>query len=86
LAYLGLSWLDMAGAFYHPEVSIGYLFRFGAWILGPHPLSFWNGYADTIALVSHIVVEPLRVCLIASMVAYCLEQVKSDEVTAAAAP
>jgi hypothetical protein len=86
LAYLGLAWLDMAGAFYHPEVSIGYLFRFGAWILGPHPLSFWNGYADTIALVSHIVVEPLRVCLIASMVAYCLEQVKSDEVTAAAAP
>jgi hypothetical protein len=86
LAYLGLAWLDMAGAFYHPEVSIGYLFRFGAWILGPHPLSFWNGYADTMALVSHIVVEPLRVCLIASMVAYCLEQVKSDEVTAAAAP
>jgi len=25
--YLALAWLDMAGAFYRPEVSIGYLFR-----------------------------------------------------------
>ena len=37
--YLGLAWLDMAGAFYHPEVGLGYLFRFIAWILGPHPVS-----------------------------------------------
>ena len=74
--YLALAWLDMAGAFYHPEVSIGYLFRFIAWLFGPHPLTFWNGFADTIALVSHMIVEPLRVCLIASTVAYCLEQVQ----------
>lgn len=85
--YLGLAWLDMAGAFYRPEVSIGYLFRFIAWLFGPHPLSFWNGFADTIALISHMIVEPLRVCLIASTVAYCLEQVRTDETaTAAAAP
>ena len=76
--YLALAWLDMAGAFYHPEVSIGYLFRFIAWLFGPHPLTFWDGFADTIALVSHIIVEPLRVCLIASTVAYCLEQVQKD--------
>ena len=81
LGYLALAWLDMAGAFYHPEVSIGYLFRFVAWLFGLHPLSFWNGFADTIALVSHIIVEPLRVCLIASTVAYCLEQVRTDENT-----
>lgn len=85
LGYLGLAWLDMSGAFYRPEVGIGYLFRFVAWILGPHPLAFWNGFADTIALVSHMVVEPLRVCLIASTVAYCLEQVRADETTEATA-
>ncbi|OBB04780.1 hypothetical protein A5662_11165 [Mycobacteriaceae bacterium 1482268.1] len=84
--YLGLAWLDMAGAFYRPEVSVGYLFRFIAWLFGPHPLSFWNGFADTIALVSHMIIEPLRVCLIAATVAYCLEHVRAEETTAAAAP
>jgi hypothetical protein len=79
LGYLGLAWLDMAGAFYHPEVGNGYLFRFGTWLFGPHPLSFWQGVVDAIALVSHMIVEPLRVCLIASTVAYCLEQVQADE-------
>jgi hypothetical protein len=84
--YLGLAWLDMAGAFYHPEVGLGYLFRFIAWILGPHPISFWDGFSDTIALISHMIVEPLRVCLIASTVAYCLEQVRTEQATAASAP
>jgi hypothetical protein len=86
LGYLGLAWLDMAGAFYHPEVSIGYLFRFTAWLLGPHPLTFWNGFADTIALASHMIIEPLRVCLIASTVAYCLEQVQAEQTTEAVVP
>jgi hypothetical protein len=88
LGYLGLAWLDMAGAFYHPEVGNGYLFRFGTWLFGPHPLSFWQGVVDAIALVSHMIVEPLRVCLIASTVAYCLEQVQADEPqpTTASAP
>lgn len=88
LAYLGLAWLDMSGAFYRPEVSIGYLFRFMAWLSGPHPIAFWNGFSDTFALISHMIIEPLRVCLIASTVAYCLERVRAedDETTAATAP
>lgn len=88
LAYLGLAWLDMAGAFYRPEVGLGYLFRFIAWLFGPHPIAFWNGFADTFALISHMLIEPLRVCLIASTVAYCLEHVpaKDDATTAATAP
>jgi hypothetical protein len=86
--YLALAWLDMAGAFYRPEVTIGYLFRSIAWLFGPHPITFWNGFADTIALFSHVIVEPLRVCLIAATVAYCLEQVgaEDDSTTKAAAP
>lgn len=88
LAYLGLAWLDMSGAFYRPEVSIGYLFRFMAWLSGPHPIAFWNGFSDTFALISHMIIEPLRVCLIASTVAYCLERVgaEDDKTTAATAP
>ena len=86
LGYLGLAWLDMAGAFYHPEVGIGYLFRFIAWLFGPHPLAFWNGFSDSIALISHVIIEPLRVCLIASTVAYCLEQVRTEQTTTASAP
>lgn len=89
LGYLALAWLDQTGAFYHAEVDSGYLFRFVAWVLGPHPLSFWNGVADIIAAASHLIVEPLRICLIASVVAYCLEHVQADEkrpVTPASAP
>ncbi|HKV19094.1 MAG TPA: hypothetical protein VJR50_08665 [Mycobacterium sp.] len=88
LGYLGLAWLDMSGAFYRPEITLGYLFRFVAWLFGPHPIEFWNAFSDTIALVSHMIVEPLRVCLIAATVAYCLEQVhaKNDETTTATAP
>ncbi|MGH3676333.1 MAG: hypothetical protein ACRDU5_11460 [Mycobacterium sp.] len=86
LVYLGLAWLDMAGAFYRPEVEAGYLFRGVAWLFGPHPLSFWNGVADIITLISHLIIEPLRVCLIATTVAYCLEQVRTRESTPASAP
>jgi hypothetical protein len=89
LGYLALAYLDMAGAFYHPEVGDGYLFRFIAWLLGPHPIQFWHGFTTTISLASHVIIEPMRVCLIASTVAYCIEQVHSRESgapTAAVAP
>jgi len=29
--------------------------------------------SDTLALVSHLMIEPLRICLIATVLAYCLE-------------
>ncbi len=86
LAYLGLAWLDQTGAFYHAEVDGGYLFRGVARVFGPHPQSFWNGVSGIISTISRLVVEPLRVCLIASTVAYCLEHVQSREPTPATAP
>ncbi len=89
LGYLGLAWLDMAGSFYRPEVRVGYLFRGAAWLLGPHPLAFWDGVRPTLILISHLIIEPLRVCLIASTVAYCLEHVRERETvetTTASAP
>lgn len=84
--YLGLAWLDMSGAFYRPEVGNGYLFRFVAWLLGPHPLNFWYGFAETISIASHLIIEPLRICLIASTVAYCLEQLEKEDATTASVP
>jgi hypothetical protein len=86
LAYLGLAWLDMAGSFYRPEVHVGYLFRGAAWLFGPHPLSLWDGVRPTLVLISHLIVEPLRVCLIASTVAICLEHVRTQEITTTSAP
>jgi hypothetical protein len=86
LAYLGLAWVDMAGSFYRPEVRVGYLFRGVAWLFGPHPLSFWDGVRPTLVLISHLIVEPLRVCLIASTVAVCLEHVRAQETTTTSAP
>lgn len=82
LGYLGLAWLDMAGSFYRPEMRAGYLFREAAWLIGPHPRQFWDWAQPTLIFVSHLIVEPLRVCLIASTVAYCLEHVRPDATTA----
>ncbi|MDW5613339.1 MULTISPECIES: hypothetical protein [Mycolicibacterium] len=86
LGYLGLAWLDMAGSFYRPEMRAGYLFRGAAWLIGPQPRQFWDWAQPTLIFVSHLIIEPLRVCLIASTVAYCLEHVRPKETTAAAGP
>ncbi|PRC42463.1 hypothetical protein C6A85_000000110370 [Mycobacterium sp. ITM-2017-0098] len=86
LGYLGLAWLDMAGSFYRPEVRAGYLFRGAAWLLGPHPAPFWDFARPALIFVSHLIIEPLRICLIASTVAYCVEHVRPKDATAASAP
>jgi hypothetical protein len=75
LAYLGLAWLDMSGSFYRAQIGDGYLFRGVAWLMGPHPWLFWSDLGDTISLVVHALIEPLRMCLVASTFAYCLERV-----------
>jgi hypothetical protein len=74
LAYLGLAWLDMSGSYLRTQMGPGYLFRGMAWLLGPHDIIFWWGIEDLLELISHTVIEPLRVCLIATMLAWCLER------------
>jgi hypothetical protein len=93
LAYLGLAWLDMSGSFYGTQFGPGYLFRGMAWLLGPHPLPFWNGVSDPLILLSHLIIEPLRICLIATTLAFCLHHVRTaappaseEPATAAAEP
>ncbi|MGB3486324.1 MAG: hypothetical protein WBB07_29395 [Mycobacterium sp.] len=86
LAYLGLAWLDMAGSFYRAQIGDGYLFRGVAWLIGPQPREFWSGFTATLSLASHMIVEPLRICLIASTFAYCLERVAQTPATPADAP
>jgi hypothetical protein len=73
LAYLVLAWLDMSGAFYRVQFGDGYLFRGMAWVLGPHSAQFWSAYSTPLSLISHLIIEPLRICLVASTFAYCLQ-------------
>ncbi|MCV7212936.1 hypothetical protein H7J75_30410 [Mycolicibacterium canariasense] len=73
LAYLGLSWLDVSGSFYRAQLGSGYLLRGMAWLLGPHDVTYWYGTWDALALVSHSIIEPLRICLIATTLAWCLQ-------------
>jgi hypothetical protein len=82
LAYVGLAWLDMSGSFYRAQLGSGYLFRAVAWALGPHDVRFWNGVSEPIALLSHMIVEPLRICLVASTFAYCVERSATDDAVA----
>lgn len=74
LAYLGLAWLDMSGSFFRAQLGSGYLLRGIAWLLGPHEISFWYGTWDLIALISQTIIEPLRICLIATVLGWCLDR------------
>lgn len=79
LLYLCLSWLDMADSFYRPQMQIGgYLTRGFAWLLGPHPDYFWTGVGPILAALSGILVATLRVCLIASVFAHCVERTEDQ--------
>lgn len=79
LAYLGLAWLDMAGSFFRAQIGDGYLVRGAAFLIGPQPHVFWSGFTGTFSLASHLIIEPLRICLIASTFAYCVEHVRHTE-------
>lgn len=85
LLYLGLAWLDMAGSFYRAQLGDGYLFRGMAWLLGPHPQQYWNAVTPILSLLSHLIVEPLRIALVASTFVYCLERATADDKSATAA-
>ena len=74
LAYLGLAWLDMSGSYLRTQIGPGYLFRGMAWLLGPHDIGFWLGTWSLMDLISHTIIEPLRICLVATTLAWCLER------------
>ncbi|MEZ0339532.1 hypothetical protein ACAG25_06045 [Mycobacterium sp. pV006] len=84
LAYLGLAWLDMSGSFYRAQLGSGYLLRGMAWLVGPQSSQFWAAGIPTLELVIHLIIEPLRVSLIAVTLGYCLHRIPSA--TAATAP
>ncbi len=39
---------------------------------GPHHITFWFGIWDLMGLISQTIIEPLRICLIATTLAWCL--------------
>lgn len=74
VAYLGLAWLDMSGSFYRAQIGSGYLFRGMGWLVGPHDITYWFATWDVMALISQTIIEPLRICLIATVLAWCLQR------------
>ena len=88
VAYIALAWLDRSGSYYGADLGDGYLLRGMAWLLGPHPMPFWSAYLEPLSLISHVIVEPLRICLIASTFAYCVANAQraTPPVTASTAP
>lgn len=74
LGYLALAWLDMSGSFFRAQIGSGYLLRGMGRLLGPHDITFWFGTWDLLALISHSIVEPLRICLIATTLAWCVDR------------
>ncbi|MGB5110718.1 MAG: hypothetical protein WBO08_03500 [Mycobacterium sp.] len=85
LGYLGIAWLDMSGSFFRPQIGSGYLFRGMGWLLGPHHITFWFGIWDLMGLISQTIIEPLRICLIGTTLAWCLGRYASAAVPATAA-
>ena len=87
LGYLGLAWLDMSGSFYRAQIGSGYLLRGMSWLFGPNDITFWFGTWDGLGLISHAVIESLRVCLIAATLGWCVQRwnAKAANATAEAA-
>jgi len=87
VGYLALAWLDMSGSFFRAQIGSGYLLRAMGRLLGPHDITYWFGTWDALALISHSVIEPLRICLIAATLAWCVERwnAKAPKTTTTAA-
>jgi hypothetical protein len=81
LAYLVLAWLDMRGSFYRTQLTEGYLYRGMAKVLGPHGPEFWSAFGGTMSLASQLIVQPLRIALVAAMFAYCVRRANLAAVT-----
>ncbi|BBZ01010.1 hypothetical protein MCHIJ_04470 [Mycolicibacterium chitae] len=78
-AYIGLLVLAPGGAYFDIKVNDGYLFRWVALVLGPHPWPWWESFDDAIRIAIGALIEPLRVCLVAATYWYCVEQVRAQQ-------
>lgn len=74
LAYVVLAWLDMRGSYYRSQLTDGYLYRGMAALLGPHGHEFWSAFGGTLSLASQLIVQPLRIALVAAMFGYCVRR------------
>lgn len=79
LAYLVLAWLDMSGSFYTGQPTPGFLFRGMAMLFGPRPIAFHHAFDSTLVLLSHLIVQPVRMCVIATAFAYCVHHARMAE-------
>lgn len=86
LAFVGTAWLSVTDSFYRLSIESGYLLRGFAWLMDWHDATFWYGPGGLIFLLADTLVTCLRICLVASVYAYCVEKTEAEERVAAPGP
>ncbi|WP_078277717.1 hypothetical protein [Mycobacteroides franklinii] len=76
--FVALAWLSLDDSFYRLQIESGYLTRGFAWIIGEHDSLFWRGPGDLVFLLAITLVTTLRICLVASTYAYCVETIEAE--------
>jgi hypothetical protein len=79
LAFVGLAWLSVDDSFYRLQIETGYLTRAFAWLVGWHDNTFWSGPGGLIFTFAGTLVATLRICLVASTYAYCVEKIEAEQ-------
>lgn len=82
-AYMCLSWLDMSDSFLRAQRQEGgFLTRGFAWLFGPHPAYFWDAVSPVLVALTGVLIGSLRICLIASVFAHCVERAEAEVIEA----
>lgn len=79
LSFVVLAWLSLNDSFYRLQQESGYLVRGFAWVIGWHDDVFWQGPGGLIFLAAVTLVTTLRICLVASMYAFCVERIEAEK-------
>lgn len=83
-AFMATVWLCPFGAYFDPYVSDGHLWRFVAWLIGPHAPTWWAVYAEPIRTGLNATVDTFRIALVSAMYFHCADRVQQAAVTATA--
>ncbi|WP_317474537.1 hypothetical protein, partial [Cronobacter sakazakii] len=60
----------------------GYLTRGFAWLFGAHPVYFWDAVSPVLVALTGVLIGSLRICLIASVFAHCVELAEEEVIDA----
>ncbi|MUM15353.1 hypothetical protein FZI91_05985 [Mycobacterium sp. CBMA271] len=81
-AFMGLVWLYPTGAYFDTFVSDGHLWRGLVRLIGPHEWTWWAVYGPALRVAVGMLIEPLRVALLAAMYWHCVECARHNDAMA----